>query len=578
MLFLLFSSRLKAQEQLISSTIELKDTVKPDYSVGGKLDSADLVIGTFVSSTPFIQQSFWNYSYHTFLQQTQLNALALPQLESARYTTIPLVGFTYSVGSKSTQIGTIRYTQQIKKGNFLQFTYKRFSTAGWMQGSAFDQTKFQLIHTVFKRKYKSRIFIDFLGNKQGLNGGLVGDTLDRNLPIEFQVVKTSSVQQNSNRFYLDWTQKFKLNNDSLRSIGLVFAPNYSISNRRFQETGDLKQFYSVFNLDSTSTNDYFEQTRIGALVGAYFEGQKSTLTAGIRSTFWDYDNRTNHFDTLELRLESEFNYKLSHSKKVHLHGFYGFKGAVGTYQFKGEFVVPISKFGLLSLKTQLKSEFVDLYQRWNTANQYNYNWTQPTVQNLQEVGIDFQTNRFKQLISFNVFRHDNLLLWDGKGWSNINFPEFSQLTMMALKYRSDFSFRSFILQPQLNIQLSDQSNAVSYFPKFQGSCRIGFQGGLFEAKKLKAAIGVDLGYISSYSILSFDRLMGVVHPTINAAYTLKGRPVFHAFGQMQIGNMKWFLRIEQLESIFIQAPNYQLIGYPILDTQLRIGLSWDLFN
>jgi hypothetical protein len=55
-------------------------------------------------------------------------------------------------------------------------------------------------------------------------------------------------------------------------------------------------------------------------------------------------------------------------------------------------------------------------------------------------------------------------------------------------------------------------------------------------------------------------------------------PKLHFFSQFDLGYFRWFVRIENIEQLFQSETNMEAIGYPVLPTQLRFGVSWDLFN
>jgi hypothetical protein len=52
----------------------------------------------------------------------------------------------------------------------------------------------------------------------------------------------------------------------------------------------------------------------------------------------------------------------------------------------------------------------------------------------------------------------------------------------------------------------------------------------------------------------------------------------HVFSQFELGFFRWYLRVENIEQTFLKTTNQEALGYPVLPLQIRIGMSWDLFN
>ncbi|MGH2257767.1 hypothetical protein ACQ1ZF_14845, partial [Enterococcus faecalis] len=60
-------------------------------------------------------------------------------------------------------------------------------------------------------------------------------------------------------------------------------------------------------------------------------------------------------------------------------------------------------------------------------------------------------------------------------------------------------WRKLFFQPEIRLQQS----TLNWTPDFQALARLGFDGFLFKAKKLRATIGVEAGYTGSYQLLGY---------------------------------------------------------------------------
>lgn len=235
-----------------------EDTIKPGYRISGSFDSLDTKLGTYQSAMP----SSWRPALEAFdLSRTYTSApvTSLP----VRYSSIPHVGLQYAFGSKVSQQGGIAYTQALANDQFIQINYLRQSGNGAMRNAVYERNHFELDHLVRKKRYASQIALLFEGNTRGLNGGLLHDSLDTALPLEFQEVEKSDAKLTQHYFHADWKNFFSLTKDSLIKTGFFVAPHYQVENRRYQETGDLLSVYGAVNIDTSTTYDFWQRAEIG---------------------------------------------------------------------------------------------------------------------------------------------------------------------------------------------------------------------------------------------------------------------------------------------------------------------------
>jgi hypothetical protein len=125
----------------------------------------------------------------------------------------------------------------------------------------------------------------------------------------------------------------------------------------------------------------------------------------------------------------------------------------------------------------------------------------------------------------------------------------------------------------MTIQLSE----TTVVPTYLFAARLGFNGALFKAKKMKTAMGFDLGYTSSYQLMEYVPYMQTITFS-NTTQIYAAMPKLHFFANFDLGFFRWFLRLENIEQTFQKKINFEALGYPVVPMQFRFGVSWDLFN
>jgi hypothetical protein len=544
------------------------DTIRPGYRISGEFDSIDVKLSAYQSTMP----TFWRPTLEPFdLTRTYLSVPigTLPR----RYSSIPHVGLQYSFGTKLSQQAGISYTQALTPNQFIQLNYTRNNSNGAIRNAAYERNHFELMHLLRRKRYASQIELLFDGNIRGANGGVLGDTVDATLPLEFSEVEKSDALITQRYFHADWKHFFSFTEDSLIKTGFYVAPHYRIENRLYQETGDIAALYGVVNIDSTETYDRWERSEIGGTAGYFFHTRQFSVNAGLKTTYWDYDNLSRHSDTTEVGIASDLVVDLFNAITLKANGFYTFVGAIGEKALTAKLLYNPS-FATVSINFLFNQLFPRNYQRAYYSNTASYDWQQKTL---------ITTSKLEARI---VSRRSFLPVSGGISFTNVlNNPFFlnntwnqdtlSNLSFLSADIRADLKWRKLFVQPALRYQ----SSTFDYVPAFQLSARIGFDGYLFKAKKLRATIGIEAGYCTSYGLLDYIPMMDayVLQPG-GPLRTYEAMPKLHVFTQLELGFFRWFIRVENLEQTFWSPTNQEALGYPVVPVQLRIGLSWDLFN
>lgn len=542
--------------------------ILPGYRISGNLDSVDAKLSVNQTNLP----GSFNPN-NGFFSYTDLYSYK-PISIAKRYSSIPHVGFGYSMGSRLYQEGKITYTQTLDTNSYLQFDYNRLSSNGAMQQNAFESNQVDWSFMHRGNRYGTSVdFLFFSGNYE-INGGLLGDSLSSSLALIYQPIKKT----NANRIYktlqFNWLNYFSLLSSPSDSIigkkaGILIGMNYEIANSRYTEQDTLVGLYPLINYDSTKTNDYWEKTSIAFPLGFFYSNNKFSLQLGGKYLYWDYDNLINHSDTSEVsvftQLEGEW-------KGMN----FGLKSNYTLLGAKGESAILLElKKQFNFLRTQLKlnvgSKYPQLYQRQFWGNNTNYSWNNKVLTNFADAQLVLGLTNKILPVELNWFYYlaDKTPQFTGMAWSSDTAFSYAGVSL-----RTAYSYKTLLVQFQGTLQQSSNN----FLPKTALSGRIAYNGTLFKAKKLKTVTGIELGQIGAYDLLSYVPYMHVYQYSTTTVRKFAAMPKLHFYSSFDLGYFRWFIRVENIEQLIIRSKNQEALGYQVVPMQMRFGVSWDFFN
>ncbi len=542
-----------------------EDTIQPGYRISKTLDSTDAFCSPYASTTvQFFQPSLRSFSFGQFNSLPVVNS-------KRRYSSIPHIGFAYSMGSNTQQLGKISYTQTIDSINFVQMDYLRQSTNGAMRNQ--DLTRNQLDFSWLRRGkfYGSALGVKMLSLEQGLNGGLLGDVIQNDFGLEFQDVKKSNARQK----YIVVDGKFEnffsfVSNENLKT-GFFLSPFVKVASKRYTETDTLLQIYGAVNHDTLTTQDFWQKGEVGASAGYFFHTKPFVINGGVEVKYWDFDNFSIHNDTLEISavgdlivdLKSGWNWK--NSAKINVIGDLGEFSAASRLH---------KKFGVIDVDVNANAgrRYPQNYQRNYFGNTIAYSWNTKTQETYILANGNVNIHVKGQIIQLfgGVDQRFNMPLFFNNQWR--------QDTLTTLSYAKigggiDFQWKKLLLQPKVIFQVA----SINVVPSLIFQARLAYNGTIFKAKKLRNVTGIDFGYSTAYDLMAYTPMMDV-YSLNNSGLNFTAMPKLHFFTQFDLGYFRWFIRIENIEQAFQKQTNMEAIGYPVMPLQLRFGVSWDLFN
>lgn len=491
--------------------------------------------------------------------------------EKLRFSSISHVGLAYSVGSNNTQRGGISWTQALDSNLFIQFDYQRLSTAGYLRKGAMDGNRVDMNLLYRKNRVASHLSLYFLGSDRSVNGGLLGDSINPGFALIYSDVEHPDAAVKKRNFQVDWMNYFSVTADSSLRTGFYVGPNLHIETRKFTETGLIDSLYGVVNYDTLTTDDNWQKSEIGATAGYFFETKRIAVKGGVKYNYWEYDNEIRHQDTMEASVLGELMLKFSPNLVLSGNGRFTFLGAIGESALNGSLKWNSGKLSG-GVDAGLTNSYPMLYQRYFYGNTLNYGWANKTLSTVTNATLYLTyKNRIAPVsLRFGYGNYNKMPFFVGNVWRQDTLSNISALFGSA---RADFRLKKLFIQPSITMQ----QVSIGYAPQLQAWLRFGFDGYLFKGKKLHNITGIEAGYTSSFQLLDFSpRMDTYVFPTTVAYY--QAMPKIHFFTQFELGFLRWFIRIENIEQAFLTYKNQEALGYPVAPLQFRLGLGWDLFN
>jgi len=418
------------------------------------------------------------------------------------------------------------------------------------------------------KRFSTQLKGEYVAHTIGHPGGL--DSLSNN-GLEFSFVNKSDANSVSKAGQVRLMNYLNVLPDSTNALGIMSHHYYSILNRVYTETGDLNAIYDTTFIDSTSTRDQFNLASITNGAGVYFSNPLLYIHGLIDYTYWKYQNLGANYDSTELDLTSHAaltlpKIVLTNDLKFNFLGrFNEFSNRVGV-RYRGDKLNASASF-------LYENKAPTVFQRRYFANNSNYILTSFDKQNWLRVraGVDYALKNEK--IAFAAYGDfasiSDVYYFNGSRWAIDSLTA----NFASVGVKSKMSFGIFNFHPHVVYSI-DQNG---YLPNFQAYARLFIKGRLFKAKKLEALVGIDASYITSFKTRAFI-------PTMDTydwwASTSTFQPVanLHAFLSIGIADFRFYFRYENIGSFWNDVDNDVVLDYPMAQTRMRIGITWDFFN
>ncbi len=549
-----------------------KDSILFTHKTGGNIDSLDMSYSSQVSTFSGGSLNTFNsnispkFIFEKVGLQNFRNTISFKQMV---FSGLPHLGFSYSFGSKGTQFLHFDYQQALSKKTLLNLNYQRNSSNGFLRNSKYSDNTFIIQIRKNNKFYSYYLESSYCSKITGLNGGVSNYENIESQGLEFLPIYNSNSKNNIKIASVNLNNYFNLFNDSINAIGIITKHTYEVLNREFTEEKLIKNW----NIDSLKTRDQYRFASIKNSSGLYLKSKSIYFDFLIQQRYWDYQNLGIHHDTSEINLTSALKVNI---KKIELKNdiIFNLIGAGGEWSNKSVISTKYKKININGT-VQFEQKWPEAFQRFYFSNNYSYKLGEYKMQNRINSSIlaSYKLNNFKFLqISYsNSILHNNYFFIDSL-WRN---DTLNLISLNSLSFNGAFNIGVFNIQP--NITLNIPSLNFSYLPRTTLNSRFFIKKKMFKAKKMEGIYGLDLAWISSYKLMSYNSIIDVF--TLNET-----KSVFHpmtnlsAFLGFSVGEFRFFARIENIGYFWNNKSNQILVGFPIQKNFIRLGLTWDFFN
>lgn len=572
LLIFLVCAVIGARAQYTPSVVHI-DSLNIDHRTSGSIDSVDLLGRRSVVNTPGMLFGLNNGVPDLSIYQNHFTeSFKSAFVRNVRYSGLPHIGFGYSFGAQGSQIVDFAYEQVFRKKVIVNLDTKTFRSNGYLRNSTVDDRYGKLLVLVPGRLWSSELSSSISSSKVGLASGMRAGSDPATFPLIFLPVNKSNASSNIRRSEVQMSNYFDLMAlDSIRAFGLMIENRLTVKDRIFLENDTLYGIYNFINIDSTSTRDKYQLSRIDNGAGL-FSRNKNLYAAGlIQYNYWKYYNLSFDHDTVEIAVVGRVKYlKKSFYGEGELN--YTFRGAGNSFSGRVDLGVKKDTWEVLSQLT-FQNGWPDPFIRSYYANNIEQEWN---------YGSGTSTFNLKNRVLLKiklpvVLQHELLSLNDGYWLMNDQLvnDQMTNIFVNRISLSTNFKYRGLSVQPLYTYTRSQQS--IRPIPAHTIKGRVMLKGKVLKAKKMLAFLGADLFYSSSFDLLSFSPVWSSFNWDSSTGIN-NGFADLSAFGGFEIEKFRFFIRFEHLGAIWNDSFMELQAGYTFPETSFRIGITWDFFN
>lgn len=490
-----------------------------------------------------------------------------------KFSGLPYVGFQYAFGTKVTQDLQVEYQQYYRPKTHLHLQYNRRVSNGLLRNGAYTLNDLSLLFYHQKGWYATNFSGYFGGYDYGSNGGMLTDSLLDEFEIEFTPVRRDMANSKSRKLDLKWDNYFRLIGDSVIGTGLKSRHQYSLIGREYMDELLNPTMFDTLYLDTVGTRDQYQTVHFANGAGVYFDSPYFKIDGTINYQYWRNQNSAVNRDTSELFVHS--NLWAALGKRIHLTNEFYFNvlGAIGEVKNYARIKYDIlNNLGIIG-NVNFENLYPDPYQRFHTANYYQWK-------------IDDLKMQQKLQVRGSVKYGDTSFIQANVVWTTINNGRYfidnewrqdtlDLVTLGAVELRGALRLGKWGFYPSATYRFN--SSNFAFQPQFSTMNRITFSTKLFKAQRLGMALGVDVGYETSYQYMLYNSVLDVLSP-VQTADKSGGYMRLNAFLALSMDQFRFFVKAENLSSLW-NDPKIRIdSNYPITPFIMRIGITWDFFN
>lgn len=557
------------------------DTLTIEDRMGSALDSVDVSNANYATTfdgglcincpSGFSTLALFNQIQNPIFQPTsQLT-------DDIKFSGLPHLGFAYTFGGQGAQFIRGKYIHSFRNNTILNIAYDRNIGAGVLRRSAFSNNNIVMDLVRKGKRYSFTLHGNYQNNTIQHPGGIKTDTLINDFGLEFTPVfklSTESINKYGNVFlrnYINFTR------DSINQFGLIIAHQYTINNRVYTEYDTLYGLYNNVYIDSFATRDQYNLPVLKNGAGFYKMSSNGKLYADIYAmhVYWDYQNLGLHQYQNEYNLNSLIGYR-SNKWMISNRAYYNLSGRFNEWSDYFNIGYRL-KNGQLSASVNLIDKALDPWQRRYFANQYDYDLLSFSNQFSFSGQVNVEYEIVDSMLTGKLFAD----------YTSIRSPYLININTtqeFTNSYIENFDMASVGVAFSLRYKLFNMhikgiytSDTYGYIPDMQFYVRPFIQTGIFKAKKLQMALGVDFSYVSQYNIKSYVPNIDYFNWFAGTSNT-NSISNMHAFLSLGIDEFRFYVRYENIGYFWNDKTTQILANYPLAGTRLRVGITWDFFN
>ncbi|MFN5912028.1 MAG: putative porin [Bacteroidota bacterium] len=561
-----------------SPSIIYLDTIGYTYRTGGDLDTVDRISGRYSSTLPgggleipfgFPSMELFS-AYRGMYRFQKIDYVPF----AARYSGLPHLGFSYVFGTQATQIARLGYEQVFGKKVLLNFDMTNDRSNGFLRFGSHALNDLGLRMHKKGEVWSFNLCFDDRKHESLLNGGVLSNTDPNEFPLIFLGVNKRNASSLSRITTVRYENYFDFVRDTVSSFGIMSAHSVNVNSRKYNETDTLSGIYPMVNFSDTETNDRFQYSETDHGFGFFLGSAHRYFSIRLHGKYWKYYHAGTDTDTLETALRSDISLKWK-VLSINGKGYFNISGAGN--EWSSDFILN-GRLSRFHYRFAFKSErlWPFQFQRNYLANNFAYSLDEYQQQGRTSMSAEMFTDvkgwKFNGKITVLQLKDNYFFDPQIGSWSNQIHPE---LFMSSFGLSVHWVGKRLSMQSQYTFTL--ERGGLDVVPDHVLFLRGQIRGRLFKSKRLEVYTGAELLANSTANRLLFIPAIDT-YVMNNSGSLLGGMINAHVFAGLQIDEFRFFVRFENLGTIWNDNGLFAVVGYPIPAGQLRIGLTWDFFN
>jgi len=574
-IFLALFVSVNAQKELFFPKM---DSIPIDYrSSGTWLDSIDAKVAESPNLRPgggFGSVFEQNLAENLFLSPAGF-AYQMPKNKIIpKFSGLPYIGFQYAFGSALTQDLNLEYQHFFRPNTHLHFRYNRNTSNGLARNSAYKLNDVHLRFYHQKRLYATNLEAFYGAYELNQNGGITIDSQLNQLPLEFIPVEKDDAKSKVRQLDIRWDNYFRLAGDSIVGFGLKTKHQFELNGREFTETvSDVTAIDTMYIDTNGYTRDQYQTSRISNGAGFYFDSKPFKVDATINHSYWENQNLGVYRDTNEIFLHSNLWTALGRKILLHNEFYFNLIGATGEIKNYAKLQYQVLKNLSVTGKVNFENVYPEPYLRFHSANYFQWKIDELKMQQkLQFLGkVKYGDTNFVQadIVWTNI---NNGRYFIGSQWRQ---DTLALVSLGAIKLKGAYRIKQWSFYPSISVRFGSEN--FNYQPLFSTLNRFAFTTKLFKAKRLGMSVGFDVGYQTKYHFMTYDAVFDLYQP-VQSGFMTENLMQLNAFLALSIDSFRFFVKAENLSSLWQDATIRIDENYPITPFIFRSGITWDFFN